>query len=57
MIEGVSFGKGVIAVTYLKNAANVVEVFDLTGTPLGIVSQPGIGSASLAAEEDRTEAS
>ena len=28
VIEGVTFGKGVIAVTYLKNASNVVEVFD-----------------------------
>ena len=27
-----SFGKGVVAVTYLKNASNVVEVFDIVGT-------------------------
>ena len=35
VIEGVSFGKGVVAVTYLKNASNVVEVFDLDGQPIG----------------------
>ena len=35
IIDTVSFGKGVIAVTYLKNAANVVEVFDLTGQVAG----------------------
>ena len=51
-----SFGKGVIAVTYLKNAANVVEVFDFTGKSLGVVSQPGIGAAAVTAEIDRTEA-
>jgi prolyl oligopeptidase len=56
IIDTVSFGKGVIAVTYLKNAANVVEVFDFKGTSLGVVSQPGIGAAAVTAEVDRTEA-
>ncbi len=56
VVESVSFAKGLIVVTYLKNAANVVEVFDLAGKSLGIVSQPGIGSAGVAVEEDRTEA-
>ena len=56
VIEGVSFGKGVIAVTYLKNASNVVEVFDLAGRSLGTIAQPGIGAVGVAAEEDRTEA-
>ena len=45
-----------IAVTYLKNASNVVEVFDLTGRSLGVLRQPGIGSAGVSTEEDRTEA-
>jgi prolyl oligopeptidase len=56
VIEGVSFAKGFIAVTYLKNAANVVEVFDMTGRSLGQLTQPGIGSAGVAAEEDRSDA-
>ncbi len=56
IIDSVSFGKNLIAVTYLKNAANVVEVFDLSGKPLGTVSQPGIGAAGVSAELDRTEA-
>ena len=56
VIENVSFGRGVIAVTYLKNASNVVEVFDLTGRSLGVVNQPGIGAAGIATEQDRTEA-
>ena len=56
VIEGVSVGKGVIAVTYLRNASNVVEVFDFSGRSLGVVSQPGLGTSRIAAEEDRTEA-
>jgi len=35
IIDSVSFGKGSIAVTYLMNASNVVEVFDLSGKSLG----------------------
>ena len=40
LLEGVTFGKGVIAVTYLKNASNVVEVFDLAGKSLGVIVEP-----------------
>jgi prolyl oligopeptidase len=56
VIEGVAFGRGVIAVTYMENASNVVEVFDLNGRSRGRLDQPGIGAAAVAAEEDRTEA-
>ncbi len=56
VIEAVTFGKGTIVVTYMKNASNVVEVFDLAGTSLGVVKQPGIGAAGLSTDEDRTEA-
>ncbi|HET9370417.1 MAG TPA: prolyl oligopeptidase family serine peptidase [Vicinamibacterales bacterium] len=56
VIEGVAFGKGVIAVTYLRDAASVVEVFGLDGRPTGALAQPGIGTAAVAAEQDRTEA-
>ena len=43
--------------TYLKNASNVVEVFDSDGqVARRRSSQPGIGAAALAAEDDRTEA-
>jgi prolyl oligopeptidase len=55
VIEGVSTGKGVIAVSYLKNAANVVEVFDTSGRSIGVLNQPGIGAATVAAEDDRTD--
>jgi len=56
VIQDVTFAKGLIAVTYLKNASNVVEVFDLSGKSLGLINQPGIGTVGVAAEEDRTEA-
>jgi prolyl oligopeptidase len=56
VITAVAFGKGVFAITYLKNASNVVEVFDFAGKSIGVVNQPGIGAVGLAAEEDRTEA-
>ena len=55
-IEGVSFGRGVVAVSYVRNAATVIEVFDFNGKALGTLNQPTIGSASLTASEDRTEA-
>jgi prolyl oligopeptidase len=56
VVEAASFGRGVVAVTYLRNAASVVEVFDLAGRSVGVVAQPGLGAAAIATEEDRTEA-
>ncbi len=55
VIEGVSFASGRFAVTYLKDAANVIEVFDLGGVSQGQVALPGIGSAGINTEGDRTE--
>ncbi len=56
VIQDVAFAKGLIAITYLRNASNVVEVFEMSGQSLGLINQPGIGTVTLAAEEDRTEA-
>jgi prolyl oligopeptidase len=56
VIEEVTFAKGRLAVTYLRNAASVIEVFDFSGRSQGLVTLPGIGSAALSAEPDRTEA-
>jgi prolyl oligopeptidase len=56
VIQAVGFAQGLMALTYLKSASNVIEVFDLGGKSRGFVNQPGIGTASLSAEEDRTEA-
>ena len=56
VIQASAFAHGLIAVTYLRNASNVVEVFDGDGRATGVVRQPGIGSVSIATEPDRTEA-
>ena len=56
VIESVSFAKGALAVTYLRNASNAIEVFNLVGTPVGAVKLPGIGAAAIRTELDRTEA-
>ena len=56
VIEAVTFGLGMIVVTYLHNASNIVEVFDRTGRSLGRLAQPGIGAVAVSADEDRAEA-
>ncbi len=56
VIQTVSVARGVLAVEYLKNAASSIELFDFDGKPAGELKMPGIGSASLAVESDRTEA-
>jgi prolyl oligopeptidase len=56
VIAGFTVGRGALAVTYRKNAATSIEVFDPSGKPIGSLELPGIGIASLAADENRTEA-
>src|SRR4029077_17400576 len=56
VIQAVAFANGAVALTYLRNASNVIEVFDLAGKSHGLLNQPGIGSSSLSSEPDRTEA-
>jgi prolyl oligopeptidase len=55
-IQSVSVARGLLAVDYLQNAASVLEIFDAAGKPVGVLKLPGIGSAGLATEPDRTEA-
>lgn len=56
VMQGVSLARGIIAVNYLKDVQTRIELFDLAGKPLGQVPLPGIGTAGLATEDDRTEA-
>ena len=56
VLEGVSRGRDRLAAAYLRNACSEIEVFDLEGRPQGAIALPGLGSASLAAEPDRSEA-
>ncbi|MEZ6243416.1 MAG: prolyl oligopeptidase family serine peptidase [Phycisphaerales bacterium] len=56
VIEGVAFPRGRLAVQYMDRAATRIAQFDLHGKSLGDLELPGIGSGSLAADDDRTEA-
>lgn len=56
VIDAVVYGRGVLAVTYLRDASSVTEVFDFNGRPMGALAQPGIGTTLLTANTDRTEA-
>jgi prolyl oligopeptidase len=55
VIEGLAPARAALVVGYLQNASNAVEVFDYEGHSRGRLTLPGIGSASVAAEEDRTD--
>ncbi|MFI4897859.1 MAG: prolyl oligopeptidase family protein [Phycisphaerales bacterium JB059] len=56
VIEGVSFARGIIAVQYMDKAATRIALHRMDGAPIGDLPLPGIGSAGLAASDDRTEA-
>jgi prolyl oligopeptidase len=56
VIQDVAIGGARIAVTYRKNASDFVEVFDLGGASQGTIPLPGIGTASVIAAADGTEA-
>ncbi len=56
VLESVSVAKGILAAEYLENASSRLYRFSYTGEPLGALDLPGIGSATLSASVDRTEA-
>jgi prolyl oligopeptidase len=56
VIQDVAVARGLLVVEYLRNATSAFEVFRLDGTPAGSVRLPGLGTASIAVEPDRTEA-
>ncbi len=56
VIENVDYGKGYVAVQYLKDATSAIEVFHTDGTSVGRVKLPGLGSAAISAEPDRSDA-
>ncbi len=55
-LEGISLSRGILVATYLKSAYTRVELFALDGKPLGELPLPGIGTARVSTEADRTEA-
>lgn len=56
VIEEVSAARGMLTVQYLVNATTRIERFALDGKALGELSLPGIGSAGISTDVDRTEA-
>ena len=56
VIQGFKVVKDILCVTYLKNASSSVDTFDLSGKFRQSLRLPGIGSATVAAENDRYEA-
>ncbi len=56
VIESVSLARGLLVVTYLTNATSRLELFTFDGKSLGALRLPGIGAASITADESSTEA-
>lgn len=56
VIRSVDLARGMLVVTGLQKACTRIERYTLEGKPLGVVELPGIGSASISVERDRTEA-
>jgi prolyl oligopeptidase len=55
-MQEVQLARGLLVVRYLHQANTRIERFRLDGTPLGALELPGIGSASVVVQDDRTEA-
>ncbi len=55
-IQNVALADGVLVVEYLERAASAFDLFAFDGKSLGRLELPGIGSGSLATEQDSTEA-
>ncbi len=56
VIAGFDVGKGLLAVTYLRSASSDIRLFDLRGKETGSLRLPGLGTASVAAELESTQA-
>ncbi len=56
VIAGTSVAKDALIVDYITKAYTVIERFDLDGKPRGELKLPGIGSAGIVTEIDRSEA-
>jgi prolyl oligopeptidase len=56
VLQGCSIAKGILAANWLTKANSSIELYDYAGKPQGKLKLPGIGTASVATEQDRTEA-
>ncbi len=55
VIQSVDVAKGILAVEFLKNACSAIELFDYNGKAKGTLKLPGIGTAGLATDQNRTD--
>lgn len=56
VLQGAQLARGILALAYEQDASTRLTRVSLDGAPLGDIALPGIGSASLSTEEERTEA-
>jgi prolyl oligopeptidase len=56
ILQGVSIARGLLVATRQKDASTRLEIHRLDGASVAQVPLPGIGSASVSVEPDRTEA-
>ncbi len=56
VLRSVQLARGRIVARYERNASTMFEQFTLDGRPLGTIELPGIGTAALSTDPDRTEA-
>ncbi|HYE61358.1 MAG TPA: prolyl oligopeptidase family serine peptidase [Phycisphaerales bacterium] len=56
VIQGCSIAKGILAVNFMTKASSTIELFDYAGKARGTLKLPGIGSAGLSTDSDRTDA-
>ncbi|MCA9290322.1 MAG: S9 family peptidase [Phycisphaerales bacterium] len=55
-IDSIHLARGRLVVRYVSRASTRLERFRLDGTPVGPIELPGIGTASIVTNPDRTEA-
>lgn len=56
VLEGLSEARGILVASYSKDATSRFEKFDLEGQSLGPIELPGLGSARIITQDDRSEA-
>ncbi|HEX8524447.1 MAG TPA: prolyl oligopeptidase family serine peptidase [Tepidisphaeraceae bacterium] len=56
VIDSVRLARGILTVVYQKSATTQIRLFDLDGSNARDLELPGIGTAELITEPDRTEA-
>jgi prolyl oligopeptidase len=56
ILQGVQLARGMMVARYMKQASTYLEKRTLDGEIIGPIDLPGIGSAGLSTNEDRTEA-